>query len=243
MADDLQRPDGPSGRRLAEAEALADPTRLRLLEEIEAAEEPLDVAYLTESARVHHTVVRQHLARLCDAGLVEERTAKPVGRGRPKLLYSPAPGPRRRSEQAAHYRRLALLLAEAIGKDLDPAEAGRRAGVAAAVEAVLGDEGGSVDALELLRRESERMGFEPEVDPRGDQQVDIVLTHCPFGDVAADEPETICALHAGIARGVAEATEELSFDGITVVDPVNAGCRLHLTVLDPTPVDLPRRRD
>ena len=241
-ADDPSAREGVQGRRLAEAEALADATRLRLLEVVESSPEPVDVATLTRSAGVHHTVVRQHLAKLRDAGLVEESTAEPAGRGRPRLLYRAAPGPKRRSEAAGHYRRLASLLAEAIGKDLDPAEVGRRAGIAAAIESAVRSEGAVVSALDVLHHESRHMGFEPEIEVLGDDRVDIVLTHCPFGDVAADAPETICALHSGIARGIAEATEELSLTGLTVVDPLEAGCRLHLEVPGPTPVDPPQRR-
>lgn len=49
--------------------------------------ECFDVATLTSMVGVHHTTVRAHLARLRDAGLLEERNAAPAGRGRPKLLY------------------------------------------------------------------------------------------------------------------------------------------------------------
>lgn len=54
----------------------------------------LDVAAMTAMAGMHHSTVRSHLAKLRDAGLISERTAPPVGRGRPKLLYRwvpPAP--------------------------------------------------------------------------------------------------------------------------------------------------------
>lgn len=201
----------------------------------------MGVAQLTEVAGVHHTVVRDHLTRLVDAGLITFDKATSDGRGRPRLLYSTAPGPRRRDSQVEHYRRLALLLAEALRNDIAPREAGRRAGVEAALDAAHRGDAASVDALTVLIGESDRMGFEPSLDTVDDSHVDIVLSHCPFGDVAAEDPETICSLHAGIAGGIAEATEELSLVGMTVVDPLSAGCKLHLE-LPGTSVPDPKRR-
>lgn len=231
---------GDDGRRLLEAEALADPTRLRVFEGLESASEPLGVAELTDIAGVHHTAVRQHLTKLRDAGLVDEATDTPRGRGRPRLLYSVARARRRRSE-AEHFRRLASLLAEAVRLTQPPREVGRRAGVAAALDAVAGSDP-PPDAVTLLVEESARMGFEPRLEPLEAGRSDVVLQHCPFADVAAEDPETVCALHLGMAEGVAETTGEVEVRGMTVVDPLSAGCRLHLETVHETQPDPPHRR-
>ncbi len=221
---------------ITEAEALADPTRLGLFKTLEGLDgsggpSSLGVAELTDVAGVHHTVVREHLAKLRDAGLIEEATAQPSGRGRPRLLYRVSPEVRRRRAEADRYRQLSSLLAEALRLGVSAREIGRRAGSRAASQRRQ-ESSGDQGSLELLVAESAEMGFEPALDVLDDSHADVVLNHCPFGDVAADDPETICALHRGIAEGVAEVTGDIELHSVTVVDPVRAGCRLHLVTDD-----------
>jgi predicted ArsR family transcriptional regulator len=225
--------DEPADRRRVEADALADPTRYRVFTLIErAGGDELDVAALTRAAGVHHTVVRQHLARLRDAGLVVESTAPPLGRGRPRLLYAVHPEVARRGREPEQYRRLAGLLAEALRRGVAAREMGRLAGVEQARAVAEAHEGGQVDPLEVITEESAAMGFEPEVVDSGEGRHDVVLHHCPFRDVAAEDPETICSLHLGIADGIAAEVGGVTVEGITIRDPYRAGCRLHLRDTD-----------
>jgi predicted ArsR family transcriptional regulator len=53
-----------------------------------------------------------------------------------------------------------------------------------------------------------------------------VLTHCPFAEVAADDPGTVCQLHLGLAEGLAEGLGGLAVEGLTVKNARQAGCRL-----------------
>ena len=70
-----------------QARALGDPTRYRIFRFVAEAAGPVTVAEITAHAEVHHNGVRQHLAQLCDAGLlIEELTAR-GGPGRPALQY------------------------------------------------------------------------------------------------------------------------------------------------------------
>ena len=72
------------------------------------------------------------------------------------------------------------------------------------------------------------MGFEPAVRVGTPRRVEVVLGHCPFQDVAAQEPCTVCELHLGLAEGVAGGLGGVSVDGMKIRDPYRAGCRLLL---------------
>lgn len=56
--------------------------------------------------------------------------------------------------------------------------------------------------------------------------VEFVLRNCPFAEAAAADPATVCALHLGIAQGMAENLEGVVVDELLRRDPALAGCRL-----------------
>ena len=70
-----------------QARALGDPTRYRIFRYVAEAAGPVTVAEITAHVELHHNGVRQHLAKLCDAGLLVEEFSAPAGRGRPALQY------------------------------------------------------------------------------------------------------------------------------------------------------------
>ena len=53
-----------------------------------------------------------------------------------------------------------------------------------------------------------------------------MLGRCPFADVAATEPDTVCQLHLGLAEGLAEGLGGLEVERLMVKDAHRAGCRL-----------------
>ena len=73
-----------------QARALGDPTRYRIFRYVAEAPEPVGVAQITAHVELHHNGVRQHLAKLCDAGLLLEETVR-SGPGRPSLRYRLGP--------------------------------------------------------------------------------------------------------------------------------------------------------
>jgi predicted ArsR family transcriptional regulator len=75
-----------------QARALGDPTRYRIFRFVAAASGPVSVAAITAHVELHHNGIRQHLAKLCDAGLLIEELGVRTGRGRPALQYRLAPG-------------------------------------------------------------------------------------------------------------------------------------------------------
>jgi predicted ArsR family transcriptional regulator len=70
-----------------QARALGDPTRYRIFRYVAVAGHPVTIAEITAHVELHHNGVRQHLAKLCDAGLLVEEFGNRTGPGRPALQY------------------------------------------------------------------------------------------------------------------------------------------------------------
>lgn len=207
-----------------QARALGDPTRHELFRYIADAARPVDIAELTEHLGLHHNAIRQHLAKLVEAGLVVEATAPPAGRGRPRLCYTLHPSAESRWGVTGPYERLTLLLTEIIRSGDSPVEVGRRAGLR---ERMGMDDGGDPVAgfVEVMARH----GFEPTAERRGNQ-VDITLGVCPFETTALVDPDTVCGLHLGLALGASSSTGGLVVDELIPKDPRRANCRLRCHV-------------
>ena len=84
------------------------------------------------------------------------------------------------------------------------------------------------DAVETLRAEAERLGFKPSVETADAHRAVLVLGGCPFADIAASDPATICALHRGLAEGVAGVVGGVDGERLEVADPHQGGCRVVL---------------
>ncbi|MGE0879266.1 MAG: helix-turn-helix transcriptional regulator [Acidimicrobiia bacterium] len=214
MDDDLQQ----------QARALGDPTRYAIFRTLADAGVPVGIGELTEHFEFNHNAIRQHLARLVDAGLVVETTAPPSGPGRPRLVYEIAPAVHERWGAIGSYERLSGLLAEAVATGRSPRDVGRATAARAGVR--------TGDALADVAAEMTRQGFAPEVRNRR-SGADIVLHHCPFAGTALRQRSTVCALHLGIAEGLCEGTG-VRVRELVAHDPRRAGCRI---VLDEASAD------
>ena len=210
MAADLQ----------GQARALGDPTRHRLFRYIADAPAPVTVAKLTAYAGLNHNAVRQHLAVLKDAGLVTEETERRDRPGRPRLLYRLHPEAAGQWGTPGAYAWLAGLLSAALRRGQDPRQAGRQEGHRRAAEL-----SGPGDPAGLLEQEISRLGFRPARSDRG-PQTEFTLGRCPFAEVAAADPDTICRLHLGLAEGLTEGLGGLITERLTVKPARRAGCRL-----------------
>ena len=165
------------GGALRRAKALSAPSRVEILARLRDAPAPLTAGVLAEAMGLHHTAVRQHLAVLADAELVQSHALPVRGRGRPRTGYTAV-------AEGVPYRELAGVHAEAG-----------------------------------------RLGFEPSVRDHGELQ-EIVLQSCPFADLAAVQPETVCEVHVGLAQGIAERAGGIEVEGIRLADPHRGGCRI-----------------
>lgn len=207
-----------------QAKALGDPTRHAIFRAVADAPSPVDVATLTARFELNHNAVRQHLAKLCAAGLLVEEVGPSTGRGRPRLQYRPALVTSGDWGIPSPYEHLAVMLVEALRSGRSPREVGAEAGRQLAAKVP-----GGVDPVEALETFAAQRGFEPRrVERRG--SVDLVLDRCPFQVTASIAPDVICQLHLGLAEGIAEATGgSVEVTELIARDPRRAGCRLKLT--------------
>lgn len=60
------------------------------------------------------------------------------------------------------------------------------------------DRGTATAQLAALRRHLTELGFEPAV---GQGEV-LHLLHCPFADLAVDNPDVVCGVHVGLTQGI-----------------------------------------
>lgn len=210
-----------------QARALGDPTRHEIFRYIADAERPVDVAELTEHLGLNHNAIRQHLAKLVAADMVTESKAPPGGRGRPRLMYLVEAGADSRWGVQGPYERLSLWMSEVIRTGDSPVDVGIRVGR----RRKLGADASSDPVGELVDQMG-RNGFDPALRQTG-SAVEITLQTCPFATTALADPDTVCALHLGIARGVADqAGGTLVVDDLTPRDPRRAGCRLRAHLVE-----------
>jgi predicted ArsR family transcriptional regulator len=213
-----------------QARALGDPTRYKMFRYVAEAAEPVRVATLTEYFGFNHNVIRQHLAKLTDAGLLTEELAAPATTGRPPLQYRVAPAAMGSWGAPGPYELLAVLLLEVAGGTLTPAEAGADAGRRLAPEYPRG-----ADGIDVLETEMARRGFEPRRERHG-ALIELVLDRCPFEAAALANPDIVCAVHRGLAEGILEGTHAgATVRDLVVHNPSRAGCRLQLEEPPPSP--------
>ncbi|MRH30178.1 helix-turn-helix domain-containing protein [Microbacterium sp. SYP-A9085] len=168
---------------------------LRLLDE---SAQPQTVVALAERLGTHPNTVRLHLERLLADGLVE-RTVDDRGLpGRPAQLF----GRVRQMDgtDSRRYRMLAEILVDALADQPEPTRAaeaaGRRWGRAEAER--VSAENPVTGLFELL----DRVGF----GPRASEHPDTVdICHCPFLELAREQPDIVCSIHLGLMRGALQA--------------------------------------
>jgi predicted ArsR family transcriptional regulator len=155
---------------------------------------PLGVAALRAATGLSANAVRFHLQRLAERGLVRAETdADHAGSGRPALLYTALPA--EAVDRGAAYQMLAGILANALRRSAPgtaATEAGRdwaRTRAEQPVDAAQQDPIGAVQDLFV------QTGFAPTIRPDGHT---IELHHCPFFELAAQQPDVVCGIHLGL---------------------------------------------
>ena len=206
-----------------QAKALGDPNRHSIFRYIADADRPVDIAELTAHASLNHNAIRQHLAKLVDAALVIGDRAPSGGRGRPRLLYRLNPKAESRWDVTGPYERLSVLLAEILRTGDSALDVGRRS-----IRRRHPRAGVDADPVALIAGSMERQGFDPVVRRRGDR-IEIVLHTCPYATAALADSNSVCALHLGMAEGLAALTgDEIVIDELVAHDPRRAKCRLRM---------------
>jgi predicted ArsR family transcriptional regulator len=228
----VSRSEGrPQLRELVQrqARALGDPTRYEIFRYVADATSPVRIATLAAHLRFNPNAIRQHLAKLTEAGLVVEEVGTPATTGRPPLQYRVAPTAQGTWGSPGPYELLALLLLE-VAETKDPRAAGAQAG-----RQVVSKYPSGTDAVDVLEGEMAGRGFEPRREVNGDL-IELVLQRCPFEAAARAAPDVVCQIHLGLAEGVLAATDAgLRVRDLVTHDPHQGGCRLQL---EPVPVAL-----
>ena len=206
-----------------QARALGDRTRSAIFWHVVESGRAVRVADLVQHFGLNHQGVRQHLAKLADAGLLVEEVAEPAGSGRPPLQYRLAPDAVTTWVGPSPYAELSVLLLKMLESGRSAREVGAEAG-----RGVKPPLEGHADPLDALEAEMARRGFEPQ-RVKAPLSLDIVLQRCAF-EVAADaDADVVCELHLGRAEGVTEVLGGgLEVTDLVAHDPARAGCRLKL---------------
>lgn len=206
-----------------QARALGDPTRHAIFRYVDAAVGPVTVAELTEHFEVNHNAIRQHLAKLCEAGLLIEELAPPAGPGRRRLHYRAAPAVAGAWGGESPYEQLSVLLLDLLQTGGSPRQVGFEGGRRFARRHSAPAAADKLDDLEALVA---RQGFEPRRVERGGA-VELVLQHCPYATAASADPAVVCELHRGLAEGMAHALGgDVEVTDLIARNPKSAGCRL-----------------
>jgi predicted ArsR family transcriptional regulator len=195
-----QMPSNQDTRSPAAHKALAEPSRVRVLEALGDASDPLDAGQVAERVGLHPNTVRWHLGVLADAGLVASEVEERRRRGRPRIVYRATA---EATEEREDYRLLAAVLAGSLSAAPDgpaAAEAAGRAWGRYLVERPLPltrvDEDAAAEEVVRLLDEH---GFRPERDGRT-----ILMHRCPFRDLAEQHGDIVCSAHLGLIRGALE---------------------------------------
>lgn len=220
------------GRELVQrqARALGDPTRYDIFRFVAEATGPVRVATLAQYLGFNHNAVRQHLAKLTEAGLLTEERASPTTTGRPPLEYRVAPTAMGSWGAPGPYELLSLMVLDMAEHGRDPAEAGADAGRNLAKSCVQG-----ADPIDVLETEMARRGFEPRRETTG-AGTELVLQRCPFLAAASAHPDVVCQIHRGLAAGILDGLgADQQLRDLDVHPPAEAGCRLRFESRPPGP--------
>jgi predicted ArsR family transcriptional regulator len=223
---------------LAALSCLDDPVRRRLYEFVGARTEPATRDAAAAAAGIGRPLAAYHLDRLVSLGLLTASYQRPPGRtgpgaGRPAKVYQRSGQEFAVSVPPREYELAARLLAQAVESDRGGtsraalhdaarqfgAELGRRsrAGGAGLEEAWL--------AIDAVLREH---GFEPWPDQDGT----IVLRNCPFHQLAARYPDTVCGMNLALIEGLLTELGPTGMD--PVLDPAPGRCCVVLGTAQPT---------
>ena len=155
-----------------------------------------------------------HLDKLAEAGLVDIRFERPVGRsgpgaGRPAKKYRRAEREVAVSLPDRRYDLAGSLLADAIGdasatgrsilESLASAARGTGRTIGDAVRAELSGSGERSDLQSSIMRALIRLGYEPH-----ERDGEIVLANCPFHALAERHRTMVCGMNLDLLSGLAE---------------------------------------
>jgi predicted ArsR family transcriptional regulator len=205
-----QEDESSFDRLFTTARALGEETRFGVYRTLCMADAPVSVGSLADAFSLHPNAIRQHLARLEQAGLVVSRPDRGGGgAGRPRRLYEPSPGQIDFAHPPRSTRALVSVLAEALGTlpqdRRQLVEFGQGWGRAWAAKRKRGNgrtPRSRQGRADLLARALRDWGWRP-VTRRENGVVRLTAEGCLFEDLAVNG--RACALEEGLLEGIAGA--------------------------------------
>ena len=174
------------------------PTRAEVLHQLRTVGSPLPVNEIATAVGLHPNTTRFHLDALVGHGLVVRELEQREQPGRPKVLYRSAHG-----HQRNHYQELAAAMVRHFAGGLaDRVDRARAAGeswgdeLRADLERTLPEQ----EPLDRLVGCMSELGYDPRLETEPEPL--LVLRPCPFLDLTGVDPEMVCQLHLGLARGL-----------------------------------------
>ncbi|CAH0176409.1 hypothetical protein SRABI96_01320 [Peribacillus sp. Bi96] len=222
---------------------LADPTRFYIYQFIMNNHGDVSVQQIAESFKIHPNVARLHLSKLEDVDMLTSDARKTGKGGRPSRLY-------RLSNKVIQlhfpYRDYQLLSRIAIQTMMTLGEQGKQAlyetGKLFGEELIkeqLSLNSTPIDGLafsekvDMLKNAATIAGFSPEIQASEvENKISFRIFNCPFKEVTAVEPNTMCSMHNSFLKGMFEAL----FDNVHIVEIENmmsncATCSYQVSVL------------
>lgn len=194
---------------LKTSKALGDETRLSIYRYLDRpGKDPVSIKQLAKHFKLHINAVRQHLAKLEEAGLVYSETDKPVTSGRPQRVYK-IKGPIHEMDILPRdYKLLCEMLLEFLASSKISIEEikdfghqwGKRHAQTPVEKGALPRS--SEEISRLLISQFSGLGFEPEIISLSDQRINIRLQNCIFREMVDSHPEWVCPLVHGVLEGI-----------------------------------------
>jgi predicted ArsR family transcriptional regulator len=193
------------------ARALGEETRFRIYRRLSLSGHAESVTELARFFELHPNAIRQHLARLEQAGLVVSRLDRSNGAGRPPRLYEPSQEPVELGHPPRTLKPLVSVLSHVVAAL--PAEPrrlrdlGRAWGRTWAMERRAGN--GAVPRsrkrrAEVLARLLAEWGWQP-LSRIENGATKISTGRCLFHDLSPERDGRCCALEEGLLAGLVEA--------------------------------------
>lgn len=194
---------------LKTSKALGDETRLSIYRFLDQPQKsPASVRIIARRFKLHPSAVRQHLAKLEEAGLVSSETLKSSGSGRPQRVYRPR-GPLLGAELLPRdYKLLCEMLLEFLAFSKVSVEGIREFGcrwgqnLVRTMTARAGGHHTPEEIARMLIRQFAGWGFEPKLISTTDRRIDIRLQNCIFREVVEFHPDLVCPLLHGVLDGM-----------------------------------------
>ncbi|MDY0058531.1 MAG: helix-turn-helix domain-containing protein [Myxococcota bacterium] len=193
------------------SKALGDETRLQVFRYLATRNQPVTVQQVAAAMQIHPNAARAHLRLLESNGLAVSELDHEAPTGRPPRRYRAANQGLAPIFAPAAFRALAGILLELVAEQpaLDAAaleEFGQRFGRRHASRYPTDGTVAQVDPdfiRDGLLRTLEGWGFGAVVEERAGQR-GVLVSRCPFADLASRHGEQVCPLIHGILQGMLE---------------------------------------